>query len=616
MEPGTYRDQLRKGTVGVIGKLALPPKPQPAVDDIHNPVPPGHKAVEPGAYQDQLRKGTVGVIGKLPSPPEPQPAVDDIHNPVPPGHKAVEPGAYQDQLRKGTVGVIGKLPSPPKPQPAVDDIRNFVPPKGSAGKGVFNAIRQALGSGQKGFTPLNMVSKKPLIGVLGANSRAAGGTYLYDAHTAHEIPGMIASGASVMVAHQTTKRYQQKLAAMLREDVLPFEALPQPAPKSIPMNGISPSQQARGTATRGETQVPDQARTQAPTDEGTTATGPVRTSAPESAANRTNRNLPTTPENMIVTRQHGKWQYDKPKLLRAANDRTHPQHQRARDVLTTMSIAENEGKRRRGALYESATSATAAAAGAALAAGTHGAATPLIVAGQSLNAVKEAFDIRKFALETRQNLRDEKADDVQRHVNQSVSESEAFDHAPLEAQAGVYASMYNDARRKTAQQRNFGYRLPGSLINDRKAGVYKTAATDVVSTHIAEIAQKAMRRAQPETLGQLHDTNSEPNLTRSAREKAALEKIENDPELRATLTLLTDAGMPRADAVKAMMRLAAEALKPAEEEAAKAETPDPSSMPNDKKLEKIAGMIGEPGLKQADAAKGSKNAIKGALRRR
>ncbi|MFM0496571.1 hypothetical protein [Paraburkholderia caledonica] len=570
-----------------------------------NGMPAAPDSATPAAQNDKSASGpTPNASARAPIPAQ--------LAPYKPKREPVQPGAYRDQLLKGPMGVIGKLASPPKPQPAVDDIHDFVPPKGSAGKGVFNAIRQALGSGQKGFTPLNLASKKPLTGVLGANSRAAGGSFVYDAHTAHEIPGMIASGASAVVAHQTTKRYEQKLAAMLREDVLAFDALPQPAPKGIPTNGISSSQQGGGAATHNETQ----AQTQAPTDDFIATTEPVRTNAPESAAHRTNRYLPTTPENMIVTRQHGEWQYDKPKLLRAANDPAHPQHQRARDVLTTMSIAENQGKRRRGALYESATSATAAAAGAVLAAGTHGAATPLIVAGQSLNAVKDALDIRKFALETRQNLRDEKADDVRRHVTQLASKSEAFDHAPLEAQAGVYANMYDNARRKTAQQHNFGYRLPGSLIDDRKAGVYKTAATDVVSAHIAEIAQKAMRRAQPEKLGQLHETSSEPNLTRSAREKAALEKIEDDPQLRATLTLLTDAGMPRADAVKAMMRLAADALKPAGEKAAEAQAQDPSVMSNDEKLEKIAGMIGEPGLKPADAAKESKDAIKGALRLR
>jgi hypothetical protein len=65
-----------------------------------------------------------------------------------------------------------------------------------------------------------------------------------------------------------------------------------------------------------------------------------------------------------------------------------------------------------------------------------------------------------------------------------------------------------------------------------------------------------------------------------------------------------------------MMRLAADALKPAGEKAAEAQAQDPSVMSNDEKLEKIAGMIGEPGLKPADAAKESKDAIKGALRLR
>ncbi|MFM0075922.1 hypothetical protein PQQ86_32705 [Paraburkholderia sediminicola] len=112
---------------------------------------------------------------------------------------------------------------------------------------------------------------------------------------------------------------------------------------------------------------------------------------------------------MTVTCESGQWPYNKPKLLRAASDPAHLQHQRARDLLVAMCIAENQGNRRKGALYESATSVTAATARAVLAAGTHGVAAPLIVAGQSLNAVKDALDMKKFALETRQNLRDEKS---------------------------------------------------------------------------------------------------------------------------------------------------------------------------------------------------------------
>ncbi|MFM0075921.1 hypothetical protein PQQ86_32700 [Paraburkholderia sediminicola] len=140
----------------------------PRIDGM--PATPG--SVTPTAHDDEVANGAApGASSRAPFPAQ--------LAPYRPKREPVQNGAYRDQLRQRPL---------PKPQLATVDIQKIVPPNGSGGTGVFNAIRNALGSGQKGFTALNLASKKPLTGVLGADSRAAGSGFAHDVHTGTRFP--------------------------------------------------------------------------------------------------------------------------------------------------------------------------------------------------------------------------------------------------------------------------------------------------------------------------------------------------------------------------------------------------------------------------------------------
>jgi len=443
-----------------------------------------------------------------------------------------------------------------------------------------------LGANRTGVHPVGLAAKKPMNNVLNAASSSQHGKFAYDAAPATELINATASGSTAIAAHKVNKRYGNQVDQMLAGDVSRFEAASPKPGKSlndglVDYNNLTPAQKL------------------------------------------VQKNNPTIPENQLITKDaKGNWQYDKAKLTRIAKDTSHPQSGHARDVLASMNIAENKGKQRRGAAVQALGSGVGVASTAAQIAGTHGAALPALVAGHAGLGGKEALELRKPFVEARQNMRNEKGDEVVRHVDQRMKDLPALPpDAPLEAKAGAYASAYDNARRNAGQQNNFGYKLPGSIINDRKSATNKADGQDLANKHIGGIAQNGMKGASEASLTRLGNVDNEIGLTKSQREGRAMEHINSDPNLRAVHTLLTDTGIPKGDAAMLMSRMSPQSLAAQKAGAAPAAAGSAASGPQRPLTEKeerakIADMIGEPSLKPADPAKDMESKIKTGLGKR
>jgi hypothetical protein len=500
---------------------------------------------------------------------------------------------------------------------AVDDLKWFVPARGSGGS-VFASVRDWLRVHEKGMTLPNFAAKRPAKDGLNGTATAMHQHFGYDAAPVTDVVNAVASGSTAIASRSIQRRYQNKVDEMLQADVAIFEA-----------NKKSPPYK------------PDT------TDPGN----------------------PALPGNLILTKQNpdAQWQYDRKKLERIARDTSHPVSQHARDVLTAMYIAECQGKRSKGALYHGTTSALSIAAGGALIGGSHGLVTPLVASGHLMNAVKEALDLKKPFVEGRQNMRNEKASEIQRYVDMSIAERDdtnaiqdpqlrerakklrdsliedprlnekteklrnsrtddpTFDRKKefeseeelTEAKAGVYASLYDNASRAVADQRTFGTRLiAGRQINENKAKVHKDSELDIVVKHITTITTKGVGRVkqeQPQVLQELAAVNRTPGQTRSERGKRALTVIDKDATLKLVHTLLTDTGIPEGDAAILMSTLSQSELekpKNAGPAASTAEKASNTPLSDKERLTRIAGTIGQPGLNPKQPADSMKDSLK------
>jgi hypothetical protein len=476
---------------------------------------------------------------------------------------------------------------------AVDDILSFVPASSPVGNS-FSRLGESLGVGKRtGITWVNAASKKPLKDGLNSISTGVHNHFGYDAAPATEIVNAVAGASTSVASHSIVGRYRDLVNRMLHEDIQRFENV---------------SQQAESAEKN---------------------TGYRRFNAMTPEEQDELKRDPTLPENQILTKSNGKWQYDTRKLARIARDDSHPLSQHARDVLTAMSIVENQGKRRDSALYQTAMSTLGVAASGALIGGSHGAVIPAVAAGHGMNAGKELLDMKKaLFVKTRQNLRNEKADEMRRHVNKriangapSIKASDLSGYTPQEQariQAGIYAGMYDDARRQVAGQRTFGLGVPGRYIDESKAKVHKDAERDIVIKHINTMVTKGVARAGESTLEALRAVESETGQTQSQRKNSAMKIIDDDPYLKAAHTLMIDTGIPRSEAAKLLSNLSAAELNkratakaaPMADPAAAPTKPADARLSGDKLLSKIADIIGQPGLKPADALKDSEASIK------
>ncbi|CAG9207848.1 conserved hypothetical protein [Paraburkholderia sabiae] len=527
-------------------------------------------------------------LSKRPSSPRPGPneastssapmRTDKPLPSVPPNEPASKPPA---------ASASGQRPA--KPLPAIPgkpgNVHSFVPPKAESGGG-FARFANMLGANRKGVHAVGLASKKPMNNILNAASSNEHGKFAYDAAPATELVNAAASGSTAMAAHNISKRYGNKVNDMLAADVARFEA-------ASSMAGTPGASLNQGLVKPKEL-----------------------TPAQELAFRRN----PSVPENQLITKDaKGNWQYDKAKLTRIAKDTSHPDSTHARDVLATMSIAENKGKQRRGAALATLGSGIGVAATTAQIVGTHGAITPALVAGHAGLGGKEALELKKPFVEARQDMRNEKSDEVLRHVNRRMDELPPLPaDAPIGAKAGAYAVAYESARRNAAQQNNFGFRIPGSMINDRKSATVKSDAQDLANKHISSIAQNGIKAASENSLTQLGSVDKELNLTKSQREKRAMEHINGDADLKAVHTLLTDTGIPRGEAAMLMSKMSEHSLSARKADAAPAPakaTADADEKPLTPAEErtKIADIIGEPTLKPADPVKDAEGKIKSGL---
>lgn len=277
--------------------------------------------------------------------------------------------------------------------------------------------------------------------ILNAASTNVHGKFPYDAGPVTELVNGVATGTTAIAAHKVKDRYEQKVNDMLADDLRRFEFV-----------SIKPQTTSNQGLVDYQNLTP--------------------------AQKQLLKNDPTIPENQILTRDaKGHWQYDKSKLGRIARDPLHPQSEHARDVLAALNIAENKGKQRRGALLQTVSSAVGVAATGAQIAGTHGAVVPALVAGHAGLTGKETFDLRKPFLDARQTMRNDKSDEVIRLVDRRMAKLPPVpDDVPLEAKAGAYVKAFEGARAETAEQKNFGFKVSGSLINDRKSAAVKSDA--------------------------------------------------------------------------------------------------------------------------------------------
>ncbi|MBN3756195.1 hypothetical protein G3N95_24865 [Paraburkholderia sp. Tr-20389] len=524
-------------------------------------------------------------LGKRPSTPRPGPGdasssstprrTDKPLPPVPPEEPAHNPPAADASAQR-----------PAKPLPAVPgkpgDVHSFVPPKAESGGG-FARFANMLGANRKGVHAVGLAGKKPMNNVLNAASSNEHGKFAYDAAPATELVNAAASGSTAIAAHNISKRYGNKVDDMLAGDVARFHT----------------------------------ASSKAGTPAASLNQGLVDHKNLTPAQQLAFKRNPSIPENQLITKDaQGNWQYDKAKLTRIAKDTSHPDSTHARDVLATMSIAENKGKQRRGAALATLGSGIGVAATTAQIVGTHGAITPALVAGHAGLGGKETLELKKPFVEARQEMRNEKSDEVLRHVNRRMDGLPPLpEDAPIGVKAGAYAVAYENARRNVAQQNNFGFRIPGSMIDDRKSATVKSDAQELANKHISGIVQNGMKRANDGSLARLGNVDKELGLTRSQREKRALEHISGDADLKAVHTLLTDTGIPKGEAAMLMSKMSEHSLAARNESSsapAKA-SDDAKPLTRDEERTKIADIIGEPTLKPADTVKDAEGKIKSGL---
>ncbi|WP_027782659.1 MULTISPECIES: hypothetical protein [Burkholderia] len=541
------------------------------------------------------------------TPSDPGPSTGAKPAPMP--TRRASAGALIEEL-----GSLGKrpcaegppaAPAAPKPaaaiapqKPGVDDIGAFVP--GAGGKGrLFADFAHAMGVNRKGMTLTAFAAKRPAKDGLNGASTAAHGQFGYDAAPATDLVNALASGSNAAAAHSIHSRYETKVKAMLAADVERFEH-PEKRPPGAPM--------------------------------------------------------PNQVDNLLLTKNSkGEWQYDKGKLSRIARDDAHPLTQRARDVLTAMSIAENKGKQRNGALYQSVTSAIGLTASGLLIGGSHGALAPLAASGHLTNAVKEALDLKKPFVEGRQNLRNAKAATIQRYVDTvlaphdytgqtqderlraalqtsraKIDDLRAMEARPEDeglpadlrspqAQAGIYASLYDDARRYANSATSFSKRLISGMHAEDKAKVHKDAERDIVVKHILSMVTKSIGRLDPASLAALAGADMAVDASGAQRARQALAIVGNHPrasrnqDLIAAHTLLTDSGIPKGEAALLLSQLArARREKPQAATAPRdtsASSRSAAPLTDSERLKQIANIIGQPGL-TATAAKTAEDAIK------
>jgi hypothetical protein len=457
---------------------------------------------------------------------------------------------------------------------AIDDVRAFVPPRGDSGA-YIKRLADKFGVHRKGLTPSRLASKKPLKDAANGISTGVQGHFNYDTAPLTDLVNLPAHGSTAIAAHTVQQRYAGRLAQMLAADVQQLRDATADAVRRQTDPNASPD----ATAARGD---------------------------------------PSLPENQLLTQRGGKWEYDRAKLGRIARDDTHPFTQHARDVLTVMSIAENQGKRRNGALYQATTSAIGLVGSGLLIGGSHGALLPMVVSGHATNALREALDLKKPFVEGRQNLRDEKAAEVDRRVKrdagrferdlQQIEQDTGHRYSAAEV-AGVYRSLYDNAERAVAGQRSFGTRLAaGRHIDTGKGKAHKEAEMNLVAGHIRSIVGAGLGQADGDALRALAAVPEELGLTRGRREKRALEAVAADPRLAASHTLLTDTGYADGDAALLLAKMAKAEI------ATRDARDGVPAVPNHR--DAVAAMIGQPGLKKTDPNQAAEAGIKQQLGKR
>ncbi|MGF6612988.1 hypothetical protein OKW45_007976 [Paraburkholderia sp. WSM4175] len=459
---------------------------------------------------------------------------------------------------------------------AIDDIGAFVPARGDSGA-FIKRLADKFGVHRKGMTPARLASKRPLKDAMNGISTGVHGHFNYDTAPLTDLVNLPAHGSTAIAAHTVQQRYANKLGQMLAVDVQQFR-------------------DAAAEAARRKT-------TPNPTPDPAT---------PEA------RHDPSLPENQLLTERGGKWEYDRAKLGRIARDDAHPFTQHARDVLTVMSIAENQGKRRNGALYQATTSAIGLVGSGLLIGGSHGALLPMVVSGHATNALREALDLKKPFVEGRQNLRDEKAAEVDRRVKrdagrferdlQQIERDTGHQYSAAEV-AGVYRHLYDNAERAVASQRSFGTRFAaGRHIDTGKGKAYREAEMNLVARHIRSIVGGGLGQADGDMLRALAAVPDELGLTRARREKRAIEAVATDPRIVASHTLLTDTGYADGDAALLLAKMAKAELATRDARDGVPATPN--------HRDAVAAMIGQPGLKKSDPNQAAEAGIKQQLGKR
>ncbi|WP_324658513.1 hypothetical protein [Burkholderia thailandensis] len=467
---------------------------------------------------------------------------------------------------------------------------------GSAKNGIdVAAARQADIQGAIFPVPLSFVNQADVV-----SSKAITGTDGLDVGIATSAMATAASASRAASSLSISKRYNNKVKEMLNVDVSEFNA------------------ELKGA-------------------------GGEKASELEQSSER--KYDPTTPENHILTKVNGRWAYDRQKLGRIARDDSNTVSEHARDVLTAMGIADNQGKRGRGALYQTVSSAVGLMASVTAAAASHGAIAPTAIAGKVLIGANGGFDFKKIYIENRQNMRDAKASEMQRHVNVAASSFEENGMAEYESEikrrqgkgagvpdetaetltpdqlAGVYASMYDNARRAVAHQKIFGSPFKsGRSIDDRKAGIYKGADRDLVAKHVSKLVANSVSSASDNILNNIAKADTMLGLSRSKRKEMALQHIATDKNLAQAHSLLMDTGLRRGEAALLLAKMGdAVRLTKATTQSdipsdpvlqAKAEEPKEKVFTDAERRNKIADILGQPGLKAPDPAKDVESLVK------
>lgn len=127
-----------------------------------------------------------------------------------------------------------------------------------------------------------------------------------------------------------------------------------------------------------------------------------------------------------------------------------------------------------------------------------------------------------------------------------------------------------------------------------------------------------MKGAGNGSLTRLRYLDKQTGLTRSQREKYALEHIRGDASLEAVHTLLTDTGIPKGEAATLISKMSKQSLaaRSAGDRTASAASDGGNAtkpLSADQKRAKIANIIGEPSLKPADPFKEAEGKIKSSL---